>query len=324
MREFEIIARYFAPLASDTACAFGLRDDAALLPRRPDHDQVATVDAIVEGVHFLMDDPPGLVARKLLRVNLSDLAAKGAEPAHYLLVTAFRKGTDTDYISAFAEGLARDQETFGVSLLGGDTVATPGPATFSLTAFGHVPRGGIIRRAGARPGDILYVSGTIGDALLGLRVLRGGLTFTDEKQREYAVSRYRLPQPRCALGVALRELASACLDISDGLVADAGHMAEASGVACVIEAEAVPLSPAGYAALREGSVAPADLLTAGDDYELLCAVKPENAARLENAAALTGTDLTRIGRVEQGEGVSLLDEAGEAVPLAQSGYEHFR
>ncbi|MFP4002486.1 MAG: thiamine-phosphate kinase, partial [Alphaproteobacteria bacterium] len=186
MREFELISRYFAPLAEDQAHAFGLRDDAALLPHRPGHDTVVTVDAIVENVHFLTEDPPGLVARKLLRVNLSDLAAKGAEPAHYLLAAAFRKGMDTDYIAAFAGGLAEDQKIFGISLLGGDTVATPGPATFSLTAFGHVPRGAFLRRGGARSGDLLYVTGSIGDAVLGLRMLRGDGDVADAGHREQA------------------------------------------------------------------------------------------------------------------------------------------
>ncbi|MFW6027403.1 MAG: thiamine-phosphate kinase [bacterium] len=324
MHEFELIARFFAPLADDQAHAFGLRDDAALVPLRPGHEVVATVDAIVEGVHFLTDDPADLVARKLLRVNLSDLAAKGAEPANYLLAAAFRKEMNTEYVSAFARGLAHDQKSFGVSLLGGDTVATPGPATFSLTAFGHVPEGAMIRRAGARPGDALYVTGTIGDSFLGLGTLRGKVAFDDENQREWVISRYRLPQPRCTLGVAARGLASACLDVSDGLIADAGHLAEESGVACVIEAGAVPLSAPARAALERGSVTLTGLLSGGDDYELLFTVPPEMASHFEMIAGRTGTAATRIGRTEAGQGIRVLNDEGRTMNLEHSGYEHFR
>lgn len=322
MHEFELIARYFAPLADD-GCAFGLRDDAALMPRRPGHDVVVTVDAVVEGVHFLKDDPSDLVARKLLRVNLSDLAAKGAQAAHYLLVTAFSHHTDTEYVAAFASGLAEDQRCFGVSLLGGDTVATPGRSMYSLTAFGHVPAGEMVRRAGARPGDLLYVTGTIGDSLLGLKVLRQGIEMDDQRHREWVASRYRLPQPRCELGAAVRGLVSACLDVSDGLVADAGHMAAESGLACVIDADAVPLSPAAHAALSREMVSPADLLTGGDDYELLLAVPPQRAARFEDTAARAGTSVTQIGRTEEGSGVRVLDASGEIMALNRAGYQHF-
>lgn len=323
MHEFELIARYFAPLADD-GFAFGLRDDAALLPQRPGHDVVATVDAVVAGVHFLQDDPPEVVARKLLRVNLSDLAAKGARPAHYLLVTAFSRETDTDYVEAFAAGLEQDQRIFGISLLGGDTVATPGPSVFSLTAFGHVPSGEMIRRAGGRPGDLLYVTGSIGDSVIGLKVLTGEFAIGDEQHRKWVTERYGLPQPRCELGAAVRGLVSACLDVSDGLVADAGHLAAESNLACVIEADAVPLSPAGYAALGQGLISPAGLLTGGDDYELLFAVPPERAARFEDAAARAATSVAQIGRMEEGRGVRVIDSAGEIMSLERSGYEHFR
>lgn len=272
--EFGEIARLFRPLTRGVPGAFELKDDAAVIPQKPGFDLVATKDAVVEGVHFPVGEAPELVARKLVRANLSDLAAKGAEPFGCLLAVAWPKAFEPRARERFAMGLAADLETYGVALLGGDTVSTDGPFIASLTAFGYAPQGRMVRRAGARPGDLLMVSGTIGDATLGLAVLRGEIVDPDGS----LVSRYRLPQPRLDLREVLRERAVAAADVSDGLIADARHIAEASGVGMVIDLERLPLSRAAATWLEAQPAAGPALLrlaTGGDDYEVVCAMAPE-------------------------------------------------
>jgi thiamine-monophosphate kinase len=319
--EFARIARFFAPLAGPGA--LGLLDDAALVDAPPGRQLVVTADALVAGVHFLADDPPDLVARKMLRVNLSDLAAMGAAPLGYLMTTALPAGCDEAWLAGFAKGLAADQAAFGISLLGGDSVATPGPATLSVTAIGSVPAGRAVRRGGAVPGDLIYVSGTIGDAALGLRALRGELAGLDGTQRSFLVDRYHLPQPRLALGEGLVGVAHAMLDISDGLIGDLNHLCAVSGVAAVLEAARVPLSPAVRGALARDPALLAPVLGGGDDYELVFtaprAAEPAFAA-LATALALP---ITTIGRIEAGSGVRVIDETGRDIALAASGYQHF-
>src|ERR1700732_3468338 len=240
--EFERIRRFFAPLAGPGG--LGLLDDAAIVDCKAGCRLVVTADAIVAGVHYLPDDPPDLVARKLLRVNLSDLAAMGARPRHYLLTTALPAALGDDWVARFAEGLAQDQRHYGIDLLGGDSVATQGPAVLSLTAIGEVAAGAEIRRSGARPGDHVWVAGTIGDAFLGLAVMRGGHPELAAEERTVLTGRFQLPEPRVELGPRLAGIAHAMLDVSDGLLADLGHICEASHVgACVMRAE-LPLSPA--------------------------------------------------------------------------------
>src|ERR1051325_6240577 len=209
--EFALIAQLFAPLAIAPG-AFGLTDDAALVTPPPGCDLVVTADALVEGVHFLTDDPPDSIAKKALRVNLSDLAAKGAAPMGYLLVLSLPSRVDMTWLRPFAAGLAEDQQSFGPSLLGGDTTSTPGPLTIAITAFGQVPTGSMIRRAGAKAGDLVFVSGTIGDGGAGLACLKGECASLGSDEREYLIRRYRLPEPRLKLGQALRGVASAALD----------------------------------------------------------------------------------------------------------------
>jgi thiamine-monophosphate kinase len=310
--EFELIERLFAPLATDSG-AFGLADDACVLPEDALCDVVATTDGLVEGVHFLADDPANLIAKKTLRVNLSDLAAKGAKPVGYLLALSLPERIGMDWLEDFARGLAEDQAAFTVSLLGGYTTATPGPLTLVVTAFGHVPRGRMIRRAGAKPGDGVYVSGTIGDAGAGLAALQG------ESGPAYLIERYRLPSPRLALGQALRGVATAALDVSDGLVADLGHIAEVSGVRIVLEAERIPLSPALRSFWGGSTEAIVRAATAGDDYEIAFTA-PSVPASL---AAQSGVPVTRIGRVEAGAGVALTDSGGRKVPVPRAGLRHF-
>jgi thiamine-monophosphate kinase len=318
--EFELIARHFAPLAQDFPGAFGLGDDTARFAVPPGYDLVCTTDTLVAGVHFLEDDPPELVARKALRVNLSDVAASGGEPLAYQLSTAWPKGIDESWIAAFARGLAADQRTFGIALSGGDTVSTPGPLTISVTAFGTVPAGRGLGRAGARPGDSIMVSGTIGDSALGLLAIRGALALTPE-HRAFLADRYRLPQPRSALGPRLVGVASAAIDVSDGLIADLGHLCTRSGCGAVVELERVPLSDAA-APMRVDPALRERILAGGDDYELLFAVPPE----LRSAAlglATTDVPITEIGFFSIGSGVRLVGSDGSDVPIPAGGWQHF-
>jgi len=282
-----------------------------------------TADALVAGVHFLADDPPDLVARKMLRVNLSDLAAMGAAPLGYLMTTALPAACDEAWLAGFAEGLAADQAAFGISLLGGDSVATPGPATLSVTAIGSVPAERAVRRGGAVPGDLIYVSGTIGDAALGLRALRGELAGLDGTQRSFLVDRYHLPQPRLALGEGLVGVAHAMLDISDGLIGDLNHLCAVSGVSAVLEAARVPLSPAVRAALTRDPALLAPVLGGGDDYELVFTAPRAAEPALAALAAALALPITMIGRIEAGSGVRVIDETGRNIALAASGYRHF-
>ena len=311
--EFALIARHFRPLAGPAA--LGLADDAALLVPPPGRELVLTVDAVVAGVHFLPDDPPDLVARKLLRVNLSDLAAKGAVPLGYLLTLAAPRATPEAWFAGFAAGLAQDQAAFGLALLGGDTTATPGPVSLSLTALGHVAPGGMIRRAGAQAGDAVFVTGTIGDGALGLLAAQGRLA----DPSGYLRDRYRLPRPR--LGLLRPGLVSAGMDVSDGLVQDLGHLCRAAGLAATIEAGLVPLSPAARAAGRDLL---ATCLTGGDDYELLLAVPTGAEPALAAAAREADIPLTRIGRFHPGPaGVIVHDAGGAPLALGAGGWSHF-
>ncbi len=321
--EFEMIARYFAPLADKFPGALNLKDDAALIAVTPGRELAVTTDALVAGVHFLPDDPPDLIARKLLRVNLSDLAAMGATPLAYLLIAVFTKNTPEDWIAAFAEGLAADQASFRIALCGGDTVAANGPLTLAVTALGEIDVGKALRRSTAGEGDVVYVSGSIGDAVLGLAVLRGSLPGLGAGSRDWAVGRYRLPQPRVELGRRLVGLATSAIDVSDGLIADLGHVCVASGVGAVIEVDSVPLSPACREALALGGIAWDDLISGGDDYELLFTVPAARVAALAAVARDTGLILTPIGRIVGGSGVRVVDAGGRDVTPPTSGYRHF-
>lgn len=323
--EFDDIRTLFSPLSAGAPGAFGLTDDAAAVPSRPAYDLIVTKDALVAGVHFLADDPPGLIARKLLRVNLSDLAAKGAEPYGYFLSVHWPKDYGPAQRRDFADGLAEDQARFGLHLLGGDTVSTPGPLTATATLLGWVEAGAMVRRSGARPGDVVLVSGTIGDGGLGLAAARGALGMPDPAATEALASRYRLPQPRSNLAPAVRKYASAAADVSDGLVADAGHIARASGIGIEIDLDRVPLSAAAgqwLATRSDRTAALVELATAGDDYEIVCTAPPEAVEPLIADAAAAGTALTPIGRVVEGEGMRVF-EHGRAVPVARAGYRHF-
>ena len=321
--EFELIARYFAPLSAGQPGALGLRDDAALLPPSPGAVHVLTTDTLISGVHFLPDDPPDLVARKLLRVNLSDLAAMAARPVAYLLALSLPGEFDQSWVEGFTTGLAEDQEEFGIGLLGGDTTATPGPLSATITAIGEVPTGAELRRSGARPGDAIFVSGTLGDAALGLMALGGDLPELAVAAADELIGRYRLPRPRVSLGCELRGLASAAADVSDGLVADLGHICAASGVAARIDHARLPLSPAARAVIAAAPERASIALSGGDDYELLFTAPPAAAAGISAAAARTKIPVTEIGSVVDGVGVRVIGEDGREVELTSTGYRHF-
>jgi thiamine-monophosphate kinase len=311
--EFAIIARHFQPLAGPGALA--LADDAALLSAPPGRQLVLTVDAMVAGVHFLIDDPPDLVARKLLRVNLSDLAAKGAVPLGYLLTVSVPRETPDAWFAAFAAGLAADQAEFGITLLGGDTTSTPGPVSLSLTAIGHVAPGEMVRRTGAQPGHRIWVTGTIGDSALGLAVAQGRLA----DPSGFLLARYRLPRPR--LGLEIAGIVSAGMDVSDGLAQDLGHLCRAAGVAAEVEAALVPRSPPARAA---GPAWLSTCLTGGDDYELLLAVPQDAERALVAAARRAGMPVTQIGRFHAGAPrVIVRGPDGEDIALDRPGWSHF-
>jgi thiamine-monophosphate kinase len=319
--EFEQIARFFAPLAGPGG--LGLLDDAALIDCRAGRELVVTADAIVAGVHYLPDDPPELVARKLLRVNLSDLAAMGARPLHYVLTTALPRELGPKWLARFAAGLGEDQRRFGVELLGGDSVGTVGPAVLSLTAIGEVAAGRAVRRSGAKPGDLLWLSGTIGDAYLGLRLLRGAYSGLAAQHHDYLIHRFRIPEPRTELGPRLSGLAHAMIDVSDGLLADLGHICETSRVAAVVELDLLPLSPAAMVVGQGDPAIRPRLATGGDDYELLFSASADAEQPLAALSSRLGIPITKIGRIEPGAGVTLLDTDGRAITLDHTGYRHF-
>jgi len=321
--EDSLIARYFKPLATDPG-AFNLGDDAAVLKPSGD-DIVVTTDAIVEGVHFLADDPPDTVARKALRVNLSDLAAKGATPAGFVLTLALRAADDA-WLTPFARGLGSDAGLFDCPLLGGDTVSTPGPLTISITAFGRVPAGKMVRRSGAKPGDRVVVTGTIGDAALGLDILKGGAAaaLADAGAKAMLIGRYRVPQPRNALAKAVRDHAHAAIDVSDGLAGDLAKLCGVSGVSAVIDAPSISLSAAAAALLARGTVGMETIVSGGDDYELLCAIPENGFEAFAQAASHAGVAVTSIGMVVAGSSVpSFLDGEGGEIVLPRLSYSHF-
>ncbi|MCA1453383.1 thiamine-phosphate kinase [Bradyrhizobium sp. BRP22] len=323
--EDSLIARYFKPLATDPG-AFNLDDDAAAL-RAGGEDIVVTTDAIVEGVHFLPGDPPATLARKALRVNLSDLAAKGAVPAGFVLTLALR-GVDDAWLKPFAQALGEDAAQFGCPLLGGDTVSTPGPAMISITAFGRVPQGKMIHRRGARAGDRVVVTGTIGDAALGLNLLKAGpvaaALANDEAAREMLAGRYRVPQPRNALAKAVRDHASAAMDVSDGLAGDLAKLCAASAVSAVIDVQSIPLSPPAAALLARKVIGIEALISGGDDYEILCAIPGDRMAAFVQEARRTGVAVTAIGGIIAGSAPpSFLDAQGRELALKRLSYSHF-
>lgn len=314
MDEFDLIRRYFAPLANSPG-ADGLRDDVAEIAP----GLIATKDAIVEGIHFLPDDPIGTVAQKLVRVNISDIVAKGGKPDAALLALVWPKGRDAAQLGDFSRGLGKDLERWGAHLVGGDTTSTDGPLTLTLTLLGRVGARGAVRRSGAKIGDDVWVTGTIGDGWLGLKAAQGAFGNLMAEAMNVLVSRYRVPEPpRLAFADVVASHAHASIDVSDGLVADAGHVAEASDVAIVIEAAKVPLSAVGQSYVDNGKADLRSLLTGGDDYQTLFTAPASARMAIEGS----GQPVARIGRVEAGKGVIVTDASG--APLVFEGFDGWR
>ena len=325
--EDRLIARYFRPLATHPG-ALGLADDAAVVAVPPGRELVLKTDGVIEGVHFFPDDPPDTVARKALRINLSDLAAKGAQPLGFLLSIALRNGIAEDWLKQFTAGLRADAKTFACPLLGGDTDHTPGLISVSIAAFGTVPRGTMVRRDGARASDRLVVTGTIGDAALGVILRRDpdaakrwGL---DERMRDHLLRRYLVPEPRNRLAAALRRHASGGMDVSDGLVGDLAKMCRASRADATVDVARVPVSHAARQALAAEPALIETILTGGDDFEVLASVPPRRLAALRKAARAARVAVTEIGGFGRGSGQArFVDAQGRALTFARPGYSHF-
>ena len=322
--EFDLIKRLFLPLTGGRPEALNLADDVALIAGPAGFQWAVTKDAMVAGVHFFPDDPPELIAQKLVRVNLSDLAAKGAEPCFLLLATCFPRNLEEGWLDRFASGLKADCAMFGIAVIGGDTVSTPGPLVLSLTAVGKIAEGTALLRSNARSGDGIFLSGTLGDGALGLLAAKGEVKSLAKAHAEALLDRYRLPRPRVALGPRLRGLAHAAMDVSDGLIADLGHLCRASGLRAEIQAPLLPLSDAAKAALEAGvGEGLATLVSGGDDYEILFTAPDSSDQALKDLSRELGLPLTRIGRMSAGEGVALFDGAGHEIALSRAGYNHF-
>jgi thiamine-monophosphate kinase len=323
--EDRLIAQYFRPLARQPG-ALGLEDDAAFYTPPASHDLVITKDAIVAGVHFFQTDPPETIGRKALRVNLSDLAAKGARPAGFVMALGLPE-INAEWLEAFSRGLALDAEAYGCPLLGGDTVRTQGPLFVSITAFGILPHGAMVRRSGAQVGDAVMVTGTVGDAAVGLRLQRGQVTDEwklDREAAEHLVGRYLLPQPRNALAAPIRQHATAAMDVSDGLVGDLGKLCRTSGVSARVDIERVPLSSAAAAALSADPALLATILTGGDDYEIVFTVPAQSVATVCTLAEEAEVAVRQIGRVVAGnDAPRFLDSRGQPVTFGHASFSHF-
>jgi len=317
LSEFNIIERYFAPLAGPPGLA--LQDDAACFSPAPGDDLVISKDLLVAERHFFGDDRPQDIAFKAVSVNVSDLAAKGSKPKYYLLGLCLPKSrAEHNWLKNFTEGLADAQNTYGISLIGGDTVSTDGPLSISITAMGYVAKGAMITRAGAKVGDDIYVSGSLGDAALGLKAINSG-----RGQCDAFLKRYHRPQARQLLGSRLVGVASAAADVSDGLLADMQHICTASGVGARILQENVPLSDDAASSVENDSSLWPVVLSGGDDYEILFTAPSHNAAQIADLSQSLQLKITRIGTVRKDASLELVDCNGELRQVAAKGFQHF-
>ena len=325
--EEALIAEFWAPLAHGYRGSLGLKDDCAIVAVERDEELVVTTDGLIEGVHFFAGEDPAAVAFKALAVNISDLVAKGARPFAYTMSVAL-PAFERAWLQAFASGLMDGQREFGCHLIGGDTDRTPGPLSVSITAFGAVPAGRMVRRETARPGDHIYVTGTIGDAALGLRMRqdvgaaeRRGLTAA---RAGYLEGRFSRPRPRVEMIEAVRACASASMDISDGLMKDLDRLCRASGAGASIEAALVPLSDVARVLVEGGEARLEDLMFGGEDYEILAAVRPDQDLEFERRAVAAGVRATRIGAITAGPiGVMAIDAKGQPMAFTKLGWDHF-
>jgi len=323
--EERLIAKYFRPLATHPG-ALGLGDDAAVLTPPQGRDLVLTTDGVISGVHFFPDDPPETIGRKALRMNLSDLAAKGATPIGFLMSVALPANIEENWLGAFASGLGEDARRYSCPLLGGDTDRTPGPISVSIAAFGSVPSGKMVRRATAKPGDCVMVTGAIGDAALGVLLRRDQHLAERLRLSEMACAhlreRYLLPQPRNALAEAVLRHASAAMDVSDGLAGDFAKLCRASCVAGEVDVGRIPLSDAARAVLAADPALLETVLTGGDDYEIVLTLAPRKLSAFQTAARAADVTVTEIGRVTAGEGTRFIRD-GRPLKLTRPSYSHF-
>ena len=323
LSEFNIISRYFAPLTDNFSGAKNLKDDAAIISAKPDYEIVVTCDAIVAGVHFRSEDSPEDIAARGLRVNLSDLAAMGAQPMGYLMALLVSPDLTEHWLERFVGQLAQDQRSYGIKLLGGDTVSAPGPLTLTITAIGQVLKGEALTRDGAKIGDRVFVSGNIGDACLGLSILRGEVANLSDPQSKKLVDRFLRPEPRITLGQSLFNVAHAVIDVSDGLISDVGHMCAFGNLGARIESGSIPLSTGALEALKYKPDMLGNLITSGDDYELAFTASPTAVPQLARISLETGVAVTDIGEIVSVPGVTLVGPSGEETQLAVEGYKHF-
>ena len=325
IKEFSRIKKFFRPLTSKRMGAMELLDDAALVPIKKMDSIVVSTDALVEEIHFHSDERADFVSRKALRTNLSDLAAMGSKPFAYnlALIIGKKKLINIDqWLKLFSKGLAVDQKKFGIRLIGGDTVTSLGPTSICISIFGTPNPKGSLLRCGAMVGDGIFVSGTIGDAALGLR-LRGNRSLSClSKENSYCISRYRIPRPRIELGLALGGMASAAMDISDGLFQDLSHLCGASNVGASVQANKIPLSKEVSTFVNENKFSIEHVITGGDDYELIFTAPVTKEKSIFNLARVTKTRITRIGTVQSGRGVFIFDKRGNIIPVSKGGYSH--
>lgn len=325
--EEAIIQGHFASLAQGFPGALGLRDDCASIAPSAGSELIVTTDALREGIHYFADDPPADVGWKALAVNVSDLAAKGAKPLGYVMALSFPCLPDDQWLRGFTAGLNKAQQAFGMHLIGGDTDRAPGPVSIVLTAFGTVPSGQMLRRDGARAGDLLFVTGTLGDSALGLLLRQhdeGALSWQiADAERHYLIDRYLRPRPVVGLRQALLDHASAAMDLSDGLMKDAGRLAQASGTALTMRFADLPLSAAAAGVIASDPGLCSAIVAGGDDYELLVAVPPQRAAGFKQLARAAAVAVTRIGEVNDGAGLTLAKSDGQPMQLEEPGWDHF-
>lgn len=324
--EAELIATYLAPLAAGMPGALGLKDDAAFLRPPPGTDIVVTTDPIIAGIHFFPDQRADDIAWKALAVNVSDLAAKGAAPLAYTMALAFPGRPQHAFMAEFARGLAEAQAQFGCGLIGGDTDQTTGPLSISITVFGVVPSGRMVQRTTAATGDHVFVTGTLGDAALGLALHDPSAAVPEtltSGDRGFLTARYLRPSPRLELAPLLREHASAALDISDGFAKDLGRLAGGAGAMADVAFASLPLSPSAQIMIAAEPARRADVIAGGDDYEILLAVPPGRVAAFRHDLARMPFNVTEVGVLQPGSGVVIRDDNGTPLPLGRTGWDHF-
>jgi len=320
MNEFEMIQQYFLPLTMGRKEAEGLQDDAAILDIPEGYDLVISSDTLNGGTHFLKKETPAHIAHKALRVNLSDMAAMGAQPLCYQMNLAFSQFPDEEWVKGFSAALLSDNEAFGVFCSGGDTTVAEGPLLVSITVTGLVPKGQAVKRSTAQAGDLVVLTGPIGQAAVGVKIL---LDVLEIENSEAFLEAAHKPTPRTTISDEICKYARAAVDVSDGLIADLGHVCQTSGVSATLELAKIPFTDETKALVDANVIAYEDLLTGGDDYEIAMAVAPENIDAFTAEAAAKGVGLSVVGVFKDGQGLEVVDENAEALAFKRPGWTHF-